>query len=187
MQGRVISILGISILIAASAFAQSYQRRAQIVGAGSPDRGKCTIEVVIDGAAEVEIHGDTATLRNISGQPPQWRRFECTGVMPANAANFRFAGVDGRGRQELIRDPRNGGVAVIRLEDPQAGSEGYTFDVTWDNGGAYPPNGDRNPPVGGQYPPNGDRGDYRPGENPDGRRWQPGYNQHMAAEEAIRS
>ncbi len=214
MQGRLISIFSISVLIAVSAFAQSYQRRAQIVGGGSPDRGKCTIEVVVDGAAEVELHGDTATLKNLSGQPPQWRRFECTGVMPPNVANFRFTGVDGRGRQELVRDPRNGGVAVIRIEDPEAGSEGYTFDVTWDNGGAYPPNGDRtynngdrtprpgdrNPPVGGQYPPVGgqyppsgdryppsaDRGGYRPGGNSDSGRWQPGYNRRMPVDEAIR-
>src|SRR5258708_3588350 len=119
MQGRVISIFAISVLIAGSAFAQSYQRRAQIVGGGSPDRGKCTIEVVIDGAAEVELHGDTATLKNLSGQPPQWRRFECTGVMPPNIANFRFTGVDGRGRQELVRDPRNGGVAGVSRAEPE--------------------------------------------------------------------
>jgi len=225
MYTRVVSISGISILIAVSAFAQSLERRAQIVGGGNPGRGKCTIEVVIDGAAEVEIRGETAILRNLSGQPPQWRRFECSGVMPANASNFHFAGVDGRGRQELVRDPRNGGVAVIRLEDPQGGSEGYTFDVTWDNGGngvGYPPNdrnynngnprpGDRNPPAGDRYPPTGDRyppagdryqtpgdryppnggqvppdGVYRPGGNPDGGRWQPGYNRRMPADEAIR-
>jgi hypothetical protein len=40
--------------------------------------------------------------------------------------------VDGRGRQTLIRDPRgNRGVAVVRLEDPQGGREGYTFDIEW--------------------------------------------------------
>jgi hypothetical protein len=73
---------------------------------------------------------------------------------------------------------------VIRLEDPQAGSEGYTFDVFWNNGGNFPTgdprytNGDRNPPGGERYPPNdrgGDRG-----------RWQPGYNQRMPVDEAIR-
>jgi hypothetical protein len=193
MYARVGSIFSIAILIAGSAFAQSYQRRAQIVGGGSPDRGKCTIEVVVDGAAEVEIRGDTATLKNLSGQPPQWRRFECTGVMPANAANFRFAGVDGRGQQELVRDPHDGGVAVIRIEDPEAGAGAYTFDITWNGGGGYPPNGDpgysnrdRNPPGGDRYPPNADRGGLRPGGNPDGGRWQPGYNRRMPADEAIR-
>jgi hypothetical protein len=189
MYARLGSFFGISILIAVSAFAQPFQRRAQIVGGGSPDRGKCTIEVVVDGAAEVEIRGDTANLRNLSGQPPQWRRFECTSPMPANASNFRFAGVDGRGRQELVRDPREGGVAVIRIEDPQGGSEGYTFDVTWSSGGGgygdrNPPVVDRNPPPGDRYPPNaergyGDRSGARPG-------WQPGFNRRMPADEAIR-
>jgi hypothetical protein len=56
--------------------------------------------------------------------------------MPANPVDFRFAGVDGRGRQQLIGDPRNGGAAVVRIEDPDNGSEGYTFDLTWRNGGA---------------------------------------------------
>jgi hypothetical protein len=131
---------------------QNYERRATIRG-GSPDRGKCTIEVVVDGAAEVEIRGDGAVLRNLAGRPPQWRRFECTGPLPGNPANFRFTGVDGRGRQTLIREPRNGGGAVVRIEDPDNGSEGYTFDLTWSGG--YP---------GGQAVPaypGGDRRDDR--------------------------
>lgn len=107
---------------------------------GDRDRGKCTIEVVVDGAAEIDIRGDQGVIRNLSGQPAQWRRFECTGPMPANPAGFRFAGVDGRGRQVLMREPRNGSPAVIRIEDPQGGSEGYTFDLFW--GGGY----ERNPP-----------------------------------------
>jgi uncharacterized protein YfkK (UPF0435 family) len=51
--------------------------------------------------------------------------------------------VDGRGRQELVRDPRNGGAAVVRIEDPDNGSEGYTFNVSWGNG--YPASQDRAP------------------------------------------
>src|SRR5260370_13788144 len=101
------------------------------MGGVSTDRRKCTIEVVVDGAAEVEVRGDTANLRNLAGQPPQWRRFECNGRLPPNPVDFRFAGVDGRGRQQLVQDPRNGGVAVVRIEDPQSGSEGYTFDLFW--------------------------------------------------------
>jgi hypothetical protein len=58
--------------------------------------------------------------------------------MPANPANFRFAGVDGRGRQTLARDPRNnGGAAVVQIDDSQGGAEGYTFDLFWGN---EPPN-----------------------------------------------
>src|SRR5204863_3623965 len=131
----------------------------------SPDRGKCTMEVVVDDVAQVEIRGTTASLRTLSGQPAQWRRFECTGAMPASPANFRFSGVDGRGRQELTRDPRNGGVAVVQIEDKQGGAEGYTFDINWDSRG---PGG---PGVGGGYPnagqiPGGNRPGYQERDRP---------------------
>ncbi len=126
---------------------QTLPRRADIRG-GNGNSGKCTIEVVVDGAAELEVRGDNAFLRNLGGQPALWRRFECTGPMPPNPANFRFKGIDGRGRQNLVRDPRQGGGAVVRIEDPQNGSEGYTFDLLWDGGSGPYPGGDR-----------GDRGD----------------------------
>ena len=128
-------LVGIAVLasITGSAGAQTYSRRATTMAGTGGDRGKCTIEVVVDGAAEVEVRGDTANLRNLAGQPPQWRRFECNGPLPTNPVNFRFAGVDGRGRQQLVKDPRNDGVAVVRIEDPQSGSEAYTFDLFWSN------------------------------------------------------
>jgi len=125
--------VGILVAVALPLSAQTLQRRATMVGGGSPDRGKCTVEIVVDGAAEVEIRGDTAFLRNLRGQMPQWRRFECTGVMPPNPGDFRFAGVDGRGEQRLVRDPRNGGTAVVEIQDPDNGTEGYTFDIFWGN------------------------------------------------------
>ena len=89
MMKPTVRILAVSARLAVSVFAQN-QRQATIVGGGSPDRGKCTIEVVVDDVAQVEIRGTMATLRTLSGQPAQWRRFECTGAMPANPANFRF-------------------------------------------------------------------------------------------------
>jgi len=157
---KQLSITGAAVFILLGAGqAQAQQRRAALTGGGSPDRGKCTVEVVVDGAAEVEIRGDSAMLRNISGQQPQWRRFECTGPLPPSPADFRFAGVDGRGRQQLIRDPRNGGVAVVRIEDSGGGSEGYTFDITWGGNGG-----------GGGYPDS--RSIERPGmDRPGARRW----------------
>ena len=89
----------------------------------------------MDDQAEVEIHGDTATLKTRSGQRARWKRFECNQVMPLRPDDFRYRGVDGRGRQELVRDPRNGGSAVVRIDDPKGGSEGYTFDIEWRGGG----------------------------------------------------
>src|SRR5579872_543104 len=162
MDNRVFVVAAAFAVFSGTVTAQNQTRRMTVMGGGAPDRGKCTIEVVVDGAAEVEIRGDTATLRNLSGAAPQWRRFECTGPLPSNPGNFRFTGVDGRGRQQLIHDPRSGGSALVRIDDPDSGSEGYTFDITWGNAAPPPPlqSQDR-----GQGRPD-DRGFDRPGDRP---------------------
>lgn len=146
-------------LASAALSAQDYQRRATMVGGGpGGGGGRCSVEVVVDSAVEVQINGDTATLRNLSGQPPQWRRFECTSRMPPNPAGFRFRGVDGRGHQELVSDPRNGGPVVVRIEDPQSGAEAYTFEIVWGGGsGGYTPNDRNYPPQVQTYPPQAGR------------------------------
>lgn len=167
MNGRLLFVLGCTgLFAAASASAQPF--RATIAGNGNSGRGKCTIEVVVDGAADVQITGDSATMRNLSGQRSQWRRFVCTERMPANPVNFRFSGVDGRGRQTLIRDPQNGGVAIVRIEDRQGGSEGYTFDFTWDARASGPAYGNGPGYRGGQgygNSPGRDGPGYRPDYN----------------------
>jgi hypothetical protein len=155
MKNQVLQTAALGLTLTAAVFGQ--QRQATMVGGGAPDRGKCTIEVVVDITAQVEIRGTSANLRTIAGQPAQWRRFECTGPLPGNPANFRFAGVDGRGRQDLIRDPRQGGVAVVQIEDKQGGSEGYTFDIFWDGGRGNGPFTDQRGP------------DYRDQRGPDYR------------------
>jgi hypothetical protein len=134
------------ILLAAPVFAQQVSTyRAQIRGGG--DHGKCTIEVDVDGVAEIEIQGDQGRMRTLSGNPSGWRRMECNQPLPPNPQGFRFSGVDGRGRQTLLRDPSsNRGVAVVRIEDPQGGHEGYTFDIEWGGGGGgYRPDGPGRP------------------------------------------
>ncbi len=106
--------------------------------------GKCTFEVEVDEVAEVEVRGDTGYLRTVSGSPATWRRLDCNGPLPTNPGNLRFKGVDGRGRQTLVRDPNSGnGSAVIRIEDPKQGREGYTGDLTW-TGGSYTPTNNGN-------------------------------------------
>jgi hypothetical protein len=175
MKSLGVRIFALSATLASAMFAQN-QRQATMVGGGGPDRGKCTIEVVVDNSAQVEIRGATATLRTLAGNPAQWRRFECTGAMPANPADFRFAGVDGRGRQELVRDPRNGGVAVVQIADSNGGSEGYTFDIYWGSGGSafgnQPNYQERERAMGpdNQVYRDRDRNGYR-----DGDQYRPGY------------
>jgi hypothetical protein len=117
--------------------AQDIQRRAAIVRGGGPGGGDgCTIDVVIDGSADVEIRGDNAVIRNVAGGAPQFRQFDCTRPMPLNAPGFRFNPVDGRGHVELVRTPRDGGPVVVRIDDPQGGAGEYRFELTWN--GAQP-------------------------------------------------
>jgi hypothetical protein len=92
--------------------------------------------VLVDGSAEVEIRGGHASLRSVTGQQLQWRRFECTQIMPTNPADFHFRGADGRSGQRLVRDPRAGGAAVVRIDHPKGGAEDYTFDLIWSRPGA---------------------------------------------------
>ncbi len=127
---RTVGLLTFSFLsLMELSYAQA--RQATITGGGGPDRGQCRVEVVVDGAAEVEIRGASATLRDLSGQQPQWRRFECSSAIPANPLNLRFDGVEGRGRQELVRTPQNGGSTLVRIQDPSGGAATYVFDVIW--------------------------------------------------------
>jgi hypothetical protein len=119
------------LTLVAALEAQSSSRTATRTGVRG-ERGKCTIEVNVDGVAEIEIQGDRGILHTLTGAPAQWVRFECSDTLPRQPDDFKFSGVDGRGRQSLLRDPRgNRGVAVIRIEDPKGGSEGYTFDLDW--------------------------------------------------------
>jgi len=144
---HAIILSGFVVLGAFHVSAQEERRQAAITGrGGSP---KCTIEVEVDEVADVEIHGTTARLHTLRGGPATWRRFECNEPMPANPANFRFRGIDGRGRQTLIGDPSRGGAAVVRIEDSKSGREGYTFDLEW-QGSAGPNNG--GPGNGPGYP-----------------------------------
>lgn len=123
-----------SLFLPAFIFAQGDSRRAEIRGGGG-NSGKCTIEVEVDGVAEVIIDREMGYLRTVEGQPATWRRFVCNQPMPSNPNNFRFRGIDGRGRQTLIRTPQNNrGRAVVQLEDAKGGRHGYTFDVEWDGG-----------------------------------------------------
>ncbi len=103
---------------------------------GGGDSGKCTIEVEVDGVAEVEIRGDRGRIRTLQGSPASWRRFECNGVLPADPIDFRFKGIDGRGRQELVSSPGGRRSAVVRIDDPKSGREGYTFDIEWRGSGS---------------------------------------------------
>jgi|SRR5579872_964638 len=161
-------IFGVAAALAVAAYAQAPDTRRAVITGGNEEHGKCTIEVVVDSVAEVEVRGDMATIRTLSGQRSYFRRFQCNRLMPANPPAFRFEGVDGRGRQTLVRDPGRGGVAVVHIEDPKSGSEGYTFDLIWGGHEALPP--PPPPPPPGPGPGDRDRGERDRGDRDRGDR-----------------
>ena len=68
------TITALAALTGALLQAQNIPYRAAITGGGSRDEGKCTVEVVVDTAADVQVRGDTAYLHTLRGQPAEWRR-----------------------------------------------------------------------------------------------------------------
>jgi hypothetical protein len=134
--GRL-SLLAVA-MFPAVAFAQG-TIQAQLTGGNGS--GKCTFEIRTGGTADVEIRGNQGRVRPISGGPAQWVRLKCNQPLPMRPNNFRFQGIDGRGRQTLVRDPNsNNGTAVVRIQDNRGGMQGYTGDIMW-NGGSGSSNG----------------------------------------------
>lgn len=107
--------------------------QANVTGGGGS--GKCTFEIRTGGVAEVEIRGSQGRVRPISGGPATWVRLKCNQPLPMRPNNFRFQGIDGRGRQTLVGDPNSkNGIAVVRIEDNRGGMQGYTGDILWNGG-----------------------------------------------------
>ncbi len=125
----------ILVVMAGSMAAQQVTDTRTPTMRGGGREGKCTIEVEVDDSAEVEIANNRAQIRTMSGAPAKFRRFECNQEIPANPIDFRFKGIDGRGRQELVRMPGGRSPAVVRIEDSKGGSHGYTFDIFWRGAG----------------------------------------------------
>ena len=164
MRPLLVTFIGLAAVVSAQRVTDS--RMADIRGGGGD--GKCTIEVQIDDIAEVEIQGNRAQLRTLAGSPARIVRFVCNQVMPNNPYDFRFRGVDGRGRQDLVREPGRG-AAVIRIDDPKGGREGYTFDIFWRGGSGVGGGGGNFDRPGGYGRPNTSPDRYdRPGSNPGG-------------------
>jgi hypothetical protein len=66
---RYLLTLAAAAALAAPVSARTVERRVSFTGGGVHDTGKCTIEVYVDAAADVEIRGHGGSLRTLSGQP----------------------------------------------------------------------------------------------------------------------
>ena len=132
------------LAISGVAFGQQYEStRAKITGGGGD--GKCSFEVQVDGSVEIEILGDQARMRATVGANGQWKKMECNQVLPPNPAQFHYDPTGGRGKQTLALAPNdNRGVALVKVEDSQGGSDTYKFDFSWK--GTTGPQSGRNVP-----------------------------------------
>jgi hypothetical protein len=111
--------------------AQTTHRRAVLAYASDPAEGHCTVSVLVDGAADIEIRGDDATMRNVTGYTPRWQRFDCTGPMPVAAADLSLRAIEGNGQITLSRDPYRPGLSTVRVTNLEGGDRLFTFELSW--------------------------------------------------------
>lgn len=169
--------------VAANAQVADQVRRATISGSGGT-AGKCTIEVRVDISAEVDVYGDSGRLRTLAGQPATWTRMECTDALPYNMTDFRFRGIDGRGSVKLAQDPRsNNSMAVIRIDDPRGGADGYTFEISWSGASGGAPTGGF--PTGWGAPAQAPAASGTTGVVQRDRGWGSDRSRRISAEDAI--
>lgn len=123
------------LIFIASAFAQPTLKQATLpadTDHATPG-GKCTIEVILNGSAEIDVLGPTGNLRSLTGEPLGWRRFECTSVLPPNPDGFQIHLTSGRGKLDLLRHPLldGGGPAAFRLKSSQPFPEVFVVEISW--------------------------------------------------------
>lgn len=117
-------------------------------GGGRPgdDDAKMTWTGRVDGTARVTVRGRNASVREIqTGVPVDNVSYDFFEDLPRRPVNVRLNVVDGRGRVAVVSQPSasNRYTAEIEISDPLSGSDFYTFELDWTEGGS------ERPPVGG--------------------------------------
>jgi hypothetical protein len=99
--------------------------------------GYCAIRVWVDDLVIIHTRGDRVAFETVRGQRARDAGTECSQPLPgANAiSDFKFRGIDGRGRVELLEEPdrRNRFTAIVRIEDTKGGGQEHHFRLTWRN------------------------------------------------------
>ncbi|MCL4794154.1 MAG: hypothetical protein KJZ84_06310 [Bryobacteraceae bacterium] len=99
--------------------------------------GYCAIRVWVDDLVIIHTRGNRVAFETVRGQRAKDAGTECSQPLPGADAisDFRFRGIDGRGRVELLEEPdrRNRFTAIVRIEDPRSGGQEHHFRLTWRN------------------------------------------------------
>jgi hypothetical protein len=99
--------------------------------------GYCAIRVWVDDLVIIHTRGGRVAFETVRGQRAKDAGTECSQPLPGADAisDFRFRGIDGRGRVELLEEPdrRNRFTAIVRIEDTRGGGQEHHFRLTWRN------------------------------------------------------
>ncbi len=101
--------------------------------------GRCIIRVMVDDEVDVELSGDQVRVRVLKGGAGRDDGSECTQPLPIGGfSRFAFRGIDGRGEVRLVQEPRPGNnyVAIVAIKDSRKGTEGYTYELSWNTDGS---------------------------------------------------
>lgn len=123
------------VLMALPAVADTRFRIRQMTRDDVPSgKGQCDIRLYVDGEVEVNVRGDMALIRTISGRDARDAGSECNAPLPPRApGGFGFEVKDGRGNVRLLAEPsrRTDFAAVVGIRDGQGGEGRYHFRLSW--------------------------------------------------------
>jgi hypothetical protein len=131
----------------------------------------------VDREVQIVMRGNQLSTRRIGATEPNWAQGRAMSDLPRQDGVVRVQVLQGRGNVTVIQQPsaQNGFTAVVRIQDPQSGSDPYRLVGYWEgySNGEYvgwPGRGrgrDRNyPDNNGGY---GDRGNGGYGDRGNGR------------------
>ena len=89
---------------------------------------------IVDGAAEILISGGSASVRNLSGEPPREVRSSFSAPVPRAPIAVKLLSTVGRGSIAIAQEPSaaNGYTTIVRVDDSaRGGQQRYEFTLRW--------------------------------------------------------
>ncbi len=140
----------ITILLPLELLGQSLPVRRSDNYDPSSEDGRFDLRAVVDGTVDFYIHGGQITYRVRRGSPPADDGSEYRQELPAAPVQgLKLDQRDGRNRVEIAEYPSrtNGWTLVLRVDDPEPGTDRYHARITWEGVGAS--SGPRSSPTRG--------------------------------------
>ncbi len=87
----------------------------------------------VDGTDIIRVQANRVMINHLQARPITNASFDMNSPLPRAAINVNLGNVQGRGTVELVEQPSasNNYTAAVRISDPQAGADFYSFELTW--------------------------------------------------------